>query len=746
MPRQRIPVTCRDADPNLLPPWATLPAVLLRDLVEREMTTLILDRLRIERKAGGHDGLGVVVALLVLFASGLDLGYRTFWQRMADWSRARGGGVGPRVQGQLAALVKRRSLCSPAALSRALSNLDEASARSWYSWLLVEVPGLLPLLTHPAVLMRDALGEGWHVFDFDPSATAFRKRELTPGDADIPPGRRRTTALAAPGYTGRKRGETQYVRAIVSHAGTGAWVFSRLSPGNGDARGDLVAGLDAVVSLVGRMGARTDRTLVRLDGAYGHVPAITSLQERGLPFVTRATQQLMNLPDVQARLTATTWVRIPDAEVSDLRSVAEIGKVTLEPGDDTRREGGSPYVPVTVRAVVSRMRKSSEAHRGVVLDGWQYEVFLTSLEPDAWPAADVVSTYHGRSTCENRYAQEDREFGLDRTFSFAPAGQELATTVGMAVWNMLIVQGFRTARPPEVTPHQALRKDDVDERESRFPPPQSQPPPPPDSRSVPPAEPPSEPVAQRRVKQDLEPELAKIPWDHVLAGRPGWHQDAAGGLRCPDGQALRLVSVGLGDRAGGQAAAYFATRAGTCRECPIRNECLRSTTGKNHKQIGITVPADLGERLHALLGRRPKQGPKPPPSPHQRRQSHRPSPPRGGHVLHPPEDRHAPGPWQVLHPVFLPAAARHRFRDMAAAVQVEIAIVVGDSPPPPPHALVAKSRRERRHGRVAWAGRFTTYDLPQGHTVALTAVGSSAIATALFGRMPRRIKSKTASA
>ena len=100
---------------------------------------------------------------------------------------------------------------------------------------------------------------------------------------------------------------------------------------------------------------------------------------------------------MQERLAKSSWTRIPGAEVSDSKSVAELGRVTLEPAEKTLRDDGTPYPPVTVRVVVSRMKQSGEAQRGVVRDGWQYEAFLTDLPVEAWPAAETVAAYHGRS-------------------------------------------------------------------------------------------------------------------------------------------------------------------------------------------------------------------------------------------------------------------------------------------------------------------------------------------------------------
>ena len=40
----------------------------------------------------------------------------------------------------------------------------------------------------------------------------------------LPEAHRHSTSIAQPGYTGRKRGEVVYSRAILQHAGSGLWL------------------------------------------------------------------------------------------------------------------------------------------------------------------------------------------------------------------------------------------------------------------------------------------------------------------------------------------------------------------------------------------------------------------------------------------------------------------------------------------------------------------------------------------
>ena len=77
---------------------------------------------------------------------------------------------------------------------------------------------------------------------------------------------------------------------------------------------------------------------------------------------------------------------------------------------------------LTSGGVWSRATKKKSG-AGVLIDGWQYELYVTDLDADAWPAPDLVTNYYGRIGEENRFGQEDRELGLDRIFSYHVPGQ-----------------------------------------------------------------------------------------------------------------------------------------------------------------------------------------------------------------------------------------------------------------------------------------------------------------------------------
>jgi hypothetical protein len=102
MSRTRVHVTYEAPNPALLPPWASLPAVLLEQLAREGVPAELERRIRIDRKAGSHGPVEIIAFLIAFFASGLGVGLRPFWNEMLAWGRARGRQRKPTVPEQLA--------------------------------------------------------------------------------------------------------------------------------------------------------------------------------------------------------------------------------------------------------------------------------------------------------------------------------------------------------------------------------------------------------------------------------------------------------------------------------------------------------------------------------------------------------------------------------------------------------------------------------------------------------------------
>ncbi len=333
-------------------------------------------------------------------------------------------------------------------------------------WLLQELPLIDDLLRHPAVQTLDANGQPGHVVDFDPTKTVLRQRGL-PHDHDLPQPDRRSKDTAAPGHTGRKCGNMVFRKNIAQHAGAGTWMHLHLSKGNGNSTDDLRLALTTAGQTFQRIDHPRARTMFRFDGEFGYVPDFTACRENHQPFIGRLNRpKLFEDTAFLARIRAAIWYEVPDSRSGPRRAAAELGEWTIKPGKQTRRPDGRRYEPLTTRIVASIFQPASgKAKRGRMLDGWQIELFAADLPVDAWPAPEAVAAYFGRcGTQENRFAQEDRELGLDRIFSYHLPGQELACLVGLMVWNLRLVMGFFADPPPVERPAQRLRQAVVDER------------------------------------------------------------------------------------------------------------------------------------------------------------------------------------------------------------------------------------------------------------------------------------------
>jgi hypothetical protein len=420
-------------------------------LAQRGVLDSLSEEVRI-RRSGGFCGLDVWLALWLYFAAGSETGFKRFWAVAGPHSK------------RLAGLVGRRKLASPPSLSRALASVEPELLRPVADTLLVMPADCDRVLRHPAVQTYDTLGDGWHCFDFDPTVTALRHRALPAGD-DLPEAQRTSEGIAMPGYKGRKRGDVVFRRCPVQHAGTGLWVHSHLSKGNGDGIVDFELALKSIVATTKRLEHPLDRTVVRMDGEHGNVPWFSACRAHGVPFVTRLNRpKLLDDPDVLDRLRSAVFHLVQDSGCGPQRSAADLGVLTLKAGASTRRPDGSKYDSVDVRVVACLFPKTGKAKRGKTVDGYQIELFAVDLPADRWPAPEAITAYYGRNAQENRFAQEDRELGLDRILSYELPGQELATLVALSQWNHDVVMGFERHPPPETTPVQRLRQPIVDDR------------------------------------------------------------------------------------------------------------------------------------------------------------------------------------------------------------------------------------------------------------------------------------------
>jgi len=662
MSRGSVEVSYTSPDLDRIPDALTEGAVLLMDLRRRGIVHTIGELVRIRRQ-GGFCGLDVWVFLLLFFSAEVGRGVKSFWEDVARPHTAR-----------LAALAGRRRLPSPASLTRALGSVEPDLLRASSSELLMGVTHVDDVLRHPAVQTYDAQGQGWHVFDLDPTVKTLRHRAL-PVDEDLPEPRRRSADTGAPGHSGRKRGDLQFRRVTVQHAGSGVWTHAHLSPGNGEGMIDFERGADTIVETSERLGHPLERTLVRMDGEYGHVPWYAACRERGLPFITRLNRRtLYEDPEVLARLRSVTWYQVPDSLSGPRRAATDLGILTVHPGQATRRPDGHKYEPIDVRVVASRFPRTGKANHGRIVDGWQVELFAVDVAAAAWPAPEAITAYFGRNGEENRFAQEDRELGLDRIISYHLPGQELATLVGLTLWNLRLVRGFELQRPPAVRPVQPPRQPRVDDRAHEHWP--------------------RDPVLHRI--------LDELDWTAMLAQRPGWRWDAVRGeLICEDERRLALTTVRPQERAQGRTTIILRRPFGGCEDCPPRRRCLRSERPQACKHVEISIPTPVAERLRQRLSL-VRQQPLPRP-------------------IEPVRDK--PGPRAVLDTLFLPAEARHAFAEVFHGATLRVHVDIPSQRPRQPR-LLAVDVADRQRRRKTWEQNVERNEMPHDTSVHVEVAGS----------------------
>lgn len=416
-----------------LPAALTAGAVLVRALADSGLLAEVGQRVWVHRRPG-YSFPDAFLFLVYFFAAGGHLGgLRGFYEDHREWRCV------------LGALGGRARLPSSAALSRLLSVADGEALSEALRWLLLHASGGLELLRSEAVMTRDARGQKWQVFDFDPSRTAYRRRALPESD-DLPPATRRLAGLAAPGWTGRKRGEQVSSDGLLQHAGSGLWLDVTVCPGNGDPRMQFASAVSAVSATADALSHPRSRALMRADGEFGGVPSLTEAQAAGIAYLTRMVRyEVLALPAVRERLARARWERVEDSGSGPVRYAAELGDVLLPGG--TLRADGTPYDPVTVRVVVSRCA-GAESGAGVQAGDEIIETFAAiGLTREDWPAASLVEGYYARIGQENSFSQFDGEIGSDTTWSTRPGGQRLALACAMFVWNARIVRGTQSTPP-----------------------------------------------------------------------------------------------------------------------------------------------------------------------------------------------------------------------------------------------------------------------------------------------------------
>ncbi len=734
-------------DPAVLPDALAVGAVTLDRMRQAGLLEAIGRALPLSRR-GGYSSTALTAALITYMVSGARVGLRPFFEALDRMTRRR-----------VAAVAGMRLIPTAASLSRGLGGLVHEAVRPAIRALLARPIDGLDIFQHPAVHHLDANGGAWHVLDVDPTVKAFRQRDLPEEDV-LPPGQRR--APGQQGYTGRHRGELRIRAVPIIHDGTALWLGMQLLAEEGSVKDVASALVDDALRALQSHDVPADRVIVRGDGEFGSAGVMEGFVNRGVHFVTRiARYSLLKREQLHATLADAAWHRVRPSESGVPREACDLGYCTLIGTTE-----GKPQV--RVRLVATRIplrgdeaRDPHDGH-GIRIGSYRVELFATSLDPVAWPAADVAELYMGRSTIENRLAQEDRELALGRTFSMNPAGQEWAWGIGLFVWNEQICAGWRM-KPLKPTRRKQQRRPETEEggiacpaseavaAESPLPLSTAAPPSAenlaPDAVTAPPT--PQATDASISTESELaaaEPAAPSLPASadpsptasgsvelsstasadpapitpgsvvsspsvsalgDILArayanlSGTGWRVDPhACVVVCPEGQCLKPYNLSAPTSSSPRLS--VRTDAHACVGCSRRQGCYPIDRTGAYKQLTRSVPSeDVATCLAAIHAKRGAPVPRPPtrrPS-----QPHRadPRPDLPGPWYAPP-CRSLPGPWWAERPQFVPSEARRRARSLSLhlVVRVELGDVV---PIARPRADLAADRAGRAHRRRSYA-------------------------------------------
>ena len=557
-----------------LPQWIATFTLIISVLRQAKLFDELAQRSAIPRQ-GGYGGLDLLVTGLAFFLAPNSGGIKGFFRD---------------IQGKtarIAAIADLRELPKSTATSGLLSAADRLeNPDEFVGWLLTHGSGCRDLLRSPLVQARDTMGRFWSVFDFDPTVSASRERALPEGE-DLPPPRRRHTKLCAKGYCGRKRGDTQFSTAMLSHAGAGLWMHASVWPGNTPFAQAIGIASKTVANAVDWAGLDLPATLLRFDGAGGHHDAIAAVVDQGVHYLTRlGSCHVLQDPAVMEFLSKSPWRPVADSGSGPRREAAELGSWALS--KELFLKETSSHQALRSRLVVSRFAAAADGKKhgaGMVIGPVQYEVFATDLDAGAWPAPDTVTLYYGRCGQENAFLHSNKELHLGASFSKTPHGQRLMTAIGMWTANLLRVAAVQLLG----------NLGDAPEQEPRPVEPAS-------SEVITIIEPTvaETTVAETTVAEPSPPEIAEpsapcapvvppdsappVPPKTVLTQVPRTRQCTAGAL-IPLSN-LRFI---LGSRP----YAIYRGTATTCGVCVTRQGCTNRQDPSYRREFGVPIRAEL---------------------------------------------------------------------------------------------------------------------------------------------------------
>ena len=531
------------------PFWFGEVAVIAHYLRRLGVLSAIEERVRFARRRFGHYDLIDFAVILLGYAISGERTLEAFYENLHPFAVP------------FMALFGRERLPHRSTLSRFLAALDQAAVEALRMVFLEDLIARPLEKEEKTGGLWDRQGNQWVVFDVDGTRQAARQRAL-PSTADLPSAHRRLDKVCAPGYLGRKRGETVRTRTTVLQAHTHQWVgtFSGTSgAGNGDYRGDLRQAIKAISTYMQAQSIPLSQAVVRLDGQYGNGAIVADLA--GLAYVMRGKDyDLLDLPQVQARLAQPPDQQTTHPETGTCRSLFDFPDLQL-----------SPSGPRTRVIVAARPAPETPVKVGTTRGENVYELFYTALPPGAFTPADVVALYLHRGAFETVLSDEDKEQEPDRWCSHTAWGQEFWLILAQWIWNLRLSLGHALHPTPMRTTEFAQAC----------------------------TEPEASPGSTVRAEISYKPPVWAVSRMGCIAGAHFTPQPD-GTVQCPAG--FPLYPQERRSEQDGSVRVVYAARIGHCRPCPKREECqgYGTATKKPRRVSAVLWPLDTTEEVASL--------------------------------------------------------------------------------------------------------------------------------------------------
>lgn len=727
MPQIRRRIITHVKTPKL-PEWTAQYILLWQfacrsGLIQRWESAIRLERL------SGYSSLDLLAFILAYFCSGKRSGIKSFAAQTRPCGHL------------LAAIADRKRWPTQASISRMLSSVTESQALAATKLLLGECMDSIALIQHESTVYRDNAGNACHAFHFDHTITTLRQRALPEG-ADMPPARRHSAQVAQRGYSGRKRGDVQFSRGTLQHSGNSQWLHMTLAKGNGDLTGDLAKAYEAIEGFCFKYNLQPEQCILMTDGVGQGWTQVRSGCTSKAHFLTRyGESRLLLNPNVASYLATADWQRVEDSGAGVKRYATELGTVFRDEGWHAR-------------VVVSRFKSEDGRKHGAgkVLNGWQYEFYATDLERSAFGAPEVVTLYYGRSAQENRFAQEDRELGLDHVFSYHLPAQWLVSAIGLWTYNKRILGGVvaigglcslsdkPTLRVTEsiklpgyesdlVETQEMIASDTgvetIESEESQEDSDKSREAISVDSSSKEMTQHEHETMSQLLVKgssrrsERVRRMVKQLNWNEKLSKTPEWRWDReCVELICPAMKRLPLHDVKMEGKS--SIMLRFRGRYGDCSRCPLRKQCSKSVANRFRHERGFSVSFDEIEFNACTADASREVADFPPRTEVERANTQRTIAERGTHWKAPVEQVMM-GQRALSHPQLRPTVLRQTFDKLCDAVEVQLIVSMMPEIKIPDYLATSPARRQNR--RHTWHERLSWNALPDTALVDMTFMG-----------------------